>query len=454
MLQEEFAASTISKVNSRREKVGWYFYDWANSAYYTTVVTVFIGPYLTLITKAAADAEGFVYPLGVKVSAGSFFPYLVSLSVALHVIVLPVMGAIADYSRMKKQMFAICAYLGAIATIGMYFLEGKNYLLGGLLFLTSHLSYGVSIVLYNAFLPEIAGPDERDHVSSMGWALGYLGGGLLLALNMILVARSASFGITTDHAVRISLASAGMWWAIFTLIPLATLRSRQPIKGLPSGEQYLTVGFRQLRETLSKLRHHRQTGLFLAAYLLYNDGIQTVITLSSQFGQEELKIPISTIAGVILMVQFVAFFGNILFNYLAKAMGAKRAIILSLLIWVGALVYIYGLLHSVFQFFLLGAVIAMVLGGSQALSRSLYSQMIPEGQEAEYFSLYEISDKGSSWLGPLLFGLAFQFTGQYRLAILSLVILFIVGIALLSIVNIHHAAIEANNESKGEDQIR
>jgi UMF1 family MFS transporter len=444
MLPKEVAGTRIRSAKNRREQVGWYFYDLANSAYYTTVVTVFLGPYLTSITKAAADAGGFVYPFGVKVSAGSFFPYLVSLSVALHVIVLPVMGAIADYSGMKRRMFAISAYLGAFITIGMYFLQGTNYLLGGLLFLISHLSYGVSLVLYNAFLPEIAGPEDRDRVSSIGWGLGYLGGGVLLALNMILVSRSASLGITTEHAVRISLASAGVWWAVFTLIPLATLRRSQPVKRLPKGEQYLIVGFRQLRETIGKLRNHRQTALFLVAYLLYNDGIQTVIILSSQFGQEELKIPISTLAAVILMVQFVACFGSFIFNYLAGVFGAKRAIMFSLLIWIGALAYIYSFLQNVVQFFILGAVIALVLGGSQALSRSLYSQMIPKGQEAGYFSLYEISDKGSSWMGPLLFGLAFQFTGQYRVAILSLAVFFILGIALLGLVNIRKAKLEAD----------
>jgi UMF1 family MFS transporter len=437
-------------MNDRRERIGWYFYDWANSAYYTTVVTVFIGPYLTTITKAAADSGGFVYPFGLRVSAGSFFPYLVSLSVALHVVVLPVMGAIADYSGLKKQILAICAYLGAFATIGMYFLDSVNYLFGGLLFLISHLSFGVALVVYNAFLPEISEPSERDRVSSIGWALGYLGGGVLLALNMIFVSRSSALGISTDHAVRICLASAGIWWGVFTFIPLATLKNRQPANRAPRGKRYLTIGFKQLFQTIGELRYRPQTGLFLLAFLLYNDGIQTVINLSSQFGQEELKIPISTLAGVILMVQFVAFFGNLIFNFLAKLIGAKRAILLSLVIWIGALVYLYAFLYSTSQFFVLGAVIALVLGGSQALSRSLYSQMIPKGQEAEYFGLYEISDKGSSWLGPLLFGLAFQLTSQYRVAILSLVIFFILGIALLSFVNLNRARVEANKGSAVE----
>ncbi len=435
------------RANKRREQLGWYFYDWANSAFSTTVVTVFLGPYLTTVTKAAADANGFVYPLGIKVNAGSFFPYVVSLSVLFQVIFLPIMGAIADYSHRKKQMLALFAYLGAFVTMGMYFLKGTNYLLGGVLFIIANLSFGVSVVFYNAFLPEIADPDERDSVSSMGWAMGYLGDGLLLAMNLLLFYEAGTLGLTTSQAIRINLASAGMWWAIFTLIPLATLRRRQPIKSLPQGENYLSAGFKQLRKTLSKARAYPQTLLFLIAYLFYNDGIQTVIALSSEFGQEELGLPISTLTAVILMVQFVAFLGSILFNYVSKAVGTKRAIMISLLIWTGSLIYAYGFLRTSLHFFILGAVIGMVLGGSQALSRSVFSLMIPKGQEAEYFSLYEVSERGTSWLGPLLFGLALQFTGSYRIAILSLVIFFILGLALLTRVNIRKAAIEAGNEA-------
>lgn len=434
------------QLSSKQEQVGWYFYDWANSAFYTSVVTVFIGPYLTTITRAAADTNGFVYPFGIKVSAGAYFPYLVSLAVVLQVIFLPIAGAIADYSKLKKQLLGACAYLGAIATMAMYFLQGKHYLWGGVLFLLANLSFGASIVFYNAFLPDIATPAERDHVSSLGWALGYLGGGLLLGLNLWLVSQATVWGLTTAQAVRISLASAGVWWALFTLFPMTTLRRRKANNHLAVGERYLTIGFKQLIATLRAARHHPQTLLFLMAYLLYNDGIQTVITLSSQFGQEELHLPIATLTTVILMVQFIAFFGSLIFNFIAKAIGAKNAVLWSLLIWMGTLVYLYAFLQSEFQFYLLAAVIALVLGGSQALSRSLYSQMIPKKHAAQYFSLYEISDKGTSWLGPLLFGLAYQFTGNYRVAILSLVIFFLLGFILLGRVKLMTAITEANND--------
>jgi len=434
---------------SRREQVGWYFYDWANSAFSTTVVTVFLGPYLTAITQNAADASGYVYPLGVKVLAGSFFPYMVSLSVLLQVFFLPVLGAIADYTNLKKQLLGLFAYIGAFATLAMYFLQGQNYLLGGGLFLLANLSFGASIVFYNAFLPEIAGADERDKVSSQGWAMGYLGGGLLLLLNLILYLQSEAFGLSEAFAVRISLASAGIWWALFSLIPLARLRSRQAQKALAPDEHFVSVGFKQLRHTLSELPRYPHTLLFLIAYLLYNDGIQTVIALSSQFGSAELKLNQSTLISSILMVQFVAFFGALFFGYLSKRIGVKRAIILSLVVWTGTVYAAYALVqpNSPLQFYLLAAVIAIVLGGSQALSRSVFSLMIPKGQEAEYFSLYEVSERGTSWLGPLVFGLALQFTGSYRIAILSVVILFALGLGVLTQVNLRRAIIEAGNEA-------
>jgi UMF1 family MFS transporter len=431
---------------NRGEQVAWYFYDWANSAFSTTVITVFLGPYLTSVTQAAADGSGYVYPLGIPVIADAFFPYMVSLSVLLQVFFLPVLGAIADYTHLKRTLLAIFAYTGALATMAMYFLEGDRYLLGGGLFLLANLSFGASIVFYNAYLPDIAAPDDRDKVSSQGWALGYLGGGILLAVNLLFVQFLAeSWGIALGHAVRISLASAGVWWAIFTLIPLRGIRTRRPVKPLPTGTSFLSIGFKQLFHTLGQLPSYPHTLLFLVAYLLYNDGIQTIIAMSTQFGSEELGLPTSDLIQLVLMVQFIAFFGALAFGYLARYLGSKRAIMLSLVIWLGVTIYAYAILQSRLQFFIMGGVIALVLGGSQALSRSLFSLMIPTGQEAEYFSLYEVSERGTSWLGPLLFGLALQLTGSYRIAILSIAIFFAIGVTMLIFVNVRRAIEESGN---------
>ena len=434
-------------MNARlKEQRGWYFYDWANSTFSATVVTLFLGPYLTELAKAGADSAGHIFPLGLEVDYRSYWSYLIALSVMTQVGVLPVLGAIADYSHKKKLLMGLFAYIGAGATAAMYFLQGSAYLWGGFLFLLANLAFGASIVMYNSFLPEISTLEERDDVSSKGWGLGYLGGGIMLALNLLMFQNAAALGLTEALAIRISLGVAGLWWAGFTLIPLLTLRNRVPLRKPPAGEHLMGVGFRQIYKTLRELPRFPQTLMFLLAYLIYNDAIQAVITLSAQFGSEELHMPMSELTMAILMIQFVAFAGAFAFNYIAKAIGSKRAVMLALVVWTLVILAMYFLIYDSKGFFIMGAVVAIVLGGSQALSRSLYSVMIPKGQEAEFFSLYEISDKGTSWLAPLMFGLALQYTQSFRLAALSLAIFFIVGFFLLARVNVKKATIEAGNE--------
>jgi len=363
----------------------------------------------------------------------------------MQVVVLPLLGTVADFSPHKRRLMGVFAYIGALATTAMFLLTGGTWLLGGVLFLVANLAFGASIVVYNSFLPDIAPPEQRDAVSSKAWGIGYLGGGLLLALNLALFAKADALGISEGLAVRINLASAGVWWALFTLIPLACLRDRPPGRARTSSET-LTSTLRAFGATLAEMRRYPQTLRFLIAYLIYNDAVQAVITLSAQFGNDELKLSMADLTMVILMVQFVAFFGNFLFNWLAKWLGAKTAVMLSLLIWTGVLVAMYVSVRNRAQFFIAAAVVAIVLGGTQALSRSLFAQMIPKGREGEYFSVYEISDKGTSWLCPLLFGLALQLTGSYRLAILSLVTFFLGGLLILSTVNVRRAAAEARPE--------
>jgi len=430
----------------RREQFGWYIYDFANSAFSTTVVTLFLGPYLTTLARRAADAGGFVFPLGIPVDARAYWGYLVALSVGLQVLLLPLLGALADFSSRKKRWLGGFAYLGAAATVAMYFLEGGAWREGGGLFLVANVSFGAAMVVYNAYLPEIAAPEERDAVSSKGWGAGYLGGGLLLALNLLLYQQAGALGLSEAQAVRISLCSAGLWWALFAVVPLRALRDREPLRRLPSGERYLAAGLRQLVHTLRMVPGYPQTWRFLLAYLLYNDAIQAVIVLATQFGHDELKIPISTLTLMILMVQFVAFLGALLFSPLARWIGAQRAVMLALALWTGVVAAIYASVRTTAQFFVLGAVVALILGGSQALSRSLFSQLIPRGREAEYFSLYEVTDKGTSWICPLIFGLALQFTRSYRLAILTLIVFFLAGLALLARVDVPRGAREAQVE--------
>ena len=445
------ASTTRPMINDRREIFGWAMYDWANSAFSTTVGTVFLGPYITALAKSAADASGLVYLFGIPIAPASYLPYAISLSVILQVIFLPILGAIADYSHLRKQMLMLFATLGACTTLSMFFISGDLWWLGGVLFILANLCFGASMVFYNAYLPDISSPDQRDRVSSFGWAMGYLGGGLLLLLNLLIFQFSDALGISSGLAIRINLASAGLWWLGFSLITWRNLRSRHARRELPANENYVSVGFKQLRQTFRELKHYPNTMHFLLAYLIYNDGVQTVIAVSAIFGAEELGLDVGTLSMVILLVQFVAFFGALFFGWLAGKIGSKRALVLSLVIWSVVVIYAFGFLYDARGFWILGAAVGLVLGGSQALSRSLYSQMIPQGREAEFFSLYEISERGTSWLGPLVFGLVNQLFGSLRLAILSVILFFVVGLVLLIFVNVPQAIAEARRSETRAD---
>ncbi|MFD0270237.1 MFS transporter [Streptomyces sp. NPDC127106] len=438
------AATAATAASRKREQQGWYFYDFAVSVYSASVLTLFLGPYLTSVAKAAADAEGFVHPLGIPVRAGSYFAYTVSASVILAVLLMPLVGALADRTGRKKPLLAVAAYVGAAATTGMFFLEGDRYLLGGLLLVVANAALSVSMVLYNAYLPQISTPDERDTVSSRGWAFGYTAGSVMLVVNLALYLGHDSFGLSEGMAVRICLASAGLWWGAFALIPLRRLRDRAVVP--EPGAAPALSGWKQLVATLKDMRRYPLTLSFLLAYLIYNDGVQTVISQASVYGAEELELEQSTLIAAVLLVQVLAVGGALAMGRLALRYGAKRTILGSLAAWALTLGVGYFLpARTPVWFFALAAMIGLVLGGSQALSRSLFSHLVPAGKEAEYFSAYEMSDRGLSWIGPLVFGLTYQVTGSYRDAIISLVVFFALGFVLLARVPVRRAVEAAGN---------
>ena len=486
-------------VNDKREIFGWAMYDWANSAFSTTVVTVFLGPYLTSIAKGAADAEGLLHLLGIPIRFDSYFTYLISASVLLQVAILPILGALADYSHLRKQLMQFFAFLGAASTILMFTIRPGGHWWAGLLFLVANVAFGASIVFYNSYLPNIASEDRRDAVSSYGWAMGYLGGGLLLLLNLVMYLFSGKLGLDSSTVARISLASAGVWWLGFSLFTFTRLRPRHVPRPLPAGETYLTIGFKQLATLIGipqtsvavlmllplaipilillrvpvqfailpgagpiiilitfiarKSRTLPEAMKYLAAYLLYNDGIQTVISVSAIFAANELGMGSTQLILVILMIQFVAFLGALGFNWIASKIGTKETILASLVVWSAVTIYAFAGLKSMaivlgmeqrqLEFWVLGFVIALVLGGSQALSRSLFAQMIPQDQEAEFYSFYEISERGTSWLGTFAFGVVNQLFHSLRLGILSVIVFFIAGLILLPMVNVAKAMKEA-----------
>ena len=430
-----------------REIRGWMLYDWANSAFVTTVGTALLGPYLTRLAQVAVGSDnGLLFAVGpLQVTAKSLYAHTVSLSVFLQVLLLPLLGAVADYTNLKKRLMATFCYAGAFATCLLFFVTAGGHLLGALLYVVANLSFGAAVVLYNAYLNEICPPEQRDAVSSRGWALGYLGGGVLLALNLALVLSADRLGISGGLAVRLSLLSAGLWWAGFATFTFARLRTREAARTLPPGKSVVSIGFRELGGTFRELRRLPHTLRYLIGYLLYNDGIQTVTAMAAVFLDQELFIarglePNQSFSiGIILLVQFVGFFGALLFERIARWIGTKNAILVSLVLWSGVVIYAWSLLRTEGEAYVLACVIAIVLGGSQALSRSLFSRMIPPGREASFFGLYEISERGTSWIGPLIFGAVVASTGSYRDAILSLIVLFLSGMLVLAVTDVRAA---------------
>jgi UMF1 family MFS transporter len=438
-----------------REQKAWYWYDWANSAFVTTTAAVLFAPYLTSVAEKAAcgyvtDEDKHIkctqdlHLLGLDVSAGSLVFYLVTAATILSAIVLPIVGAIADRSGSKPRLLGIFAWSGSAMAALMFFVAGSNWQLGAVLLVFATLFLGASLVVYDSILVDIADPDERDAVSSKGWALGYLGGGLLLAVNFVLLTVMSDH---TEMAVRISLLSAGIWWAVFTIIPVRGIRSRPPVNPVTESGGLVAASFGQLWHTLKDLRGYPVTLTFLLAYLFYNDGIQTVIYAASVYGEKELGFEKSTVLMAFLVVQFVGIAGALGFGRLAGRIGAFKVIRGGLFVWL--LVVLVGWLipNNNFPLFLLLAVaIGVVLGGTQALSRSFYSQLIPRGREAEYFSLYQACERGTSWIGTLIFGLVHQWTDSYRPALLALMVLFVLGIILLMRVDPRRGIQEAGNE--------
>lgn len=449
------SSSATTVTAPRRVVRSWQLYDWANSAFVTTVVAALAGPYITAVADRAADDDGILLRVGaVHLPSNALFPYVVSASVLLQVLVLPLLGAVADRTGQSRRLLGLCCAIGAAATTGLLWASGTRWVLAGVLFAVANLAFGASIVAYNAMLPRLAAPADQHRVSTGGFALGYLGGGLLLALDLALVVGHSAVGLTTAAAARWALASAGLWWGAFGWLSVRGLR------GLPEPPRLdrvrgLGQAVGELRRAVRELRALPQTARFLIAFLLYNDAVQAVIGLASVFLTQELYVakgrPADDASGfllaLILLIQLVAAPGAMLVERLARRIGVKRAIEATLVIWIGVVLFAWSVLDTQAQAIAMGVVIAVVLGGSQALSRSLFASMLPAGREASFFGFYELSERGTAWIATATFATVLAVTGSYRQAILSLVVLFVAGLALLMRTDTDRAAVEARAQA-------
>ena len=416
---------------------GWCMYDWANSAYTTTVVAAVLPIYFATVIVG----EGGVQIGGTVVSAAALWGYLISASAMFVFLFAPVLGAISDFSASKKKFLIVFAYTGSICATLLYFSQSGDVWQTAILFLIAQIGYVAANVFYDAFLPQITSEDKIDWVSSKGFSYGYIGGGLQFAIALGLVAGREIVGIGQGLAARIGIGMAGLWWAGFTIFTLKHLKEVGAIEVLPEKYRsqpqiiaYAAIGITRTLATIRKVRRFKHLLLFLIAFMVYNDGVQTVINMATIYGTEELKFSATVLMVTLLIIQVIAAGGALLFGRIAGKIGAKRALMLTLFVWSGVVTYAY-FLHTVTEFFILGIVVGIVLGGSQALSRSFYGAMIPEEASAEFYGFYSVFSKFSAIWGPLAFALIEQITGTLRLAIISLMVFFIVGLILLAFVD-------------------
>ncbi len=419
--------------NDKRTIFGWAMYDWANSAY-ITVFGAIIGAFFTGTIMTGDTYWGL--------SGEALFSILIGIGSILLLLAMPVLGAMADYADAKRRFLRNFAFVGAAFTLGVAFVPDGQIPLFLLILIVSQFGFVAANVFYDGFLPEIASDDTIDRVSSKGFALGYLGGGLYLLLALVLIFLSSDepdAALNETFAARIAIFGSGLWWIAFSLFSLSRLPADAVSTSQRSVRAYASIGFKRTIATGRKLGRFPHLLLFVVAFIVYNSGTGTVIAVSGPYAEDTLELELETIALAFLVVQFIAFFGALLFGRLAGRIGPKRAVMVSLVVWTGIAVMAYLLPKGSSSGFLaLAAIVGFVLGGVQALSRSLYGSMIPEEASAEFFGFYSVFSKLSG-IGPLVFGAVSAVTGSGRAAILSVIGFFLVGLVLLSLVNVDDA---------------
>jgi MFS transporter, UMF1 family len=411
----------------RRELRAWAMYDWANSAFATTMMAAVLPIYYSRVAAATV-------PVHLRTA---YWGYTQTVAVIIVAVISPVLGAAADYLGAKKRFLASFAGLGVLGSLLLYFAGEGDWLFASGVFVLGNIGFAAGNVFYESMLPHVARPDEIDRVSTAGYALGYVGGGVLLAINLLWISYPQRFGIAdTAQASRLSFASVGVWWAVFT-VPLLR-RVSEPVRRIEVSEVLrmnpIRVGFGRVIETFRELRRHREVFVFLIAFWFYNDGINTIIKMAAIFGTE-VGIGQGDLIGALVLVQFLGIPFTFAYGLLAARIGAKMGIYIALVVYTAISVLGYSM-TSAAHFWILAVAVAIVQGGSQALSRSLYATMIPAGKSSEFFGFYSVSGKFGNIMGPFVFALVSQFAENSRLSILSLVFFFLLGMFLLSRVDV------------------
>lgn len=411
----------------RPELRAWVLYDWANSALITTVVASVFPIYFKQVLAGGLSDD----------AASARFSLATAIGLAIVAVISPFLGALADYRACKKRLLVVFAGIGISATACLYLVDRGDWVVGLALFVLANIGASGSFVFYDALLPHVAREDEVDRVSTMGYAAGYLGGGLLLLFNLWVIRSPDTFGLPEGTLpTRLAFVSVAVWWALFS-IPLLR-RVSEPTRVIELDEladqNPLAVAVTRLKETFRELKHFKQAFLLLVAFLIYNDGIQTIYRMATIIGTAK-DFAAETMIAAIALVQFVGIPFAILFGQLASRFGAKRMVLGGIVVYCGITVFGYAM-ETEGQFIALAVLVGMVQGGCQALSRSLFASMIPAHKSAEFFALFAVGEKFAGIFGPAIFGISIALTGSSQSAILSILVFFAIGGLLLTRVDV------------------
>ena len=420
-------------IPTRRSTYAWAFYDWANSAFATTVMAGFFPLFFKQYWNAGVTDTVSTFRLGMANS-------IASLIVVLGA---PLLGAIADHMDKRKGFLLLFSALGVVMTGALYFVAAGDWQLAALCYVLAVLGFSGGNLFYDALLVFVARPTQLDRVSALGFALGYLGGGVLFAVNVLMVLHSDWFGLADKSAaVRVSFLTVAVWWAVFSIPILVSVHEARTPQPTRLGAA-LRQGFSQLRHTLREIGRLPQTFLFLLAYWLYIDGVDTIIRMAVDYGLS-LGFPSNSLITALLITQFVGFPAAIAFGRLGERIGARTGILIALAVYVAVTTW-GAFMNQVWEFYVLAVVIGLVQGGVQSLSRSLYARLIPAGRSAEFFGFYNMLGKFAAVLGPILMGWVGVMTGSPRLGILSVLVLFVFGALLLLKVDLARGQHDAGN---------
>lgn len=415
---------------------GWTMYDWANSAFATTIMAAVLPIYYTDVAASNLSDQ----------TATSYWAFTQSIAMLIVVLLAPILGATADYSRSKKKFLTFFIFLGAISTSLLYFTADGDYILVSILFIIGMIGFSGGNVFYDAFLPELVPAKDMDYISSKGYAFGYIGGGILLAINLAMIMYPELFGIKDGTtATQLSFVTVGFWWVIFSIPFFKYVQEDQTGAQKESSKRsYATIGMRRVASTFKEIRQYKELLKFLLAFWLYNDGISSIIKMATIYGRE-IGISTNDLIAALLVTQFVGIPFSLLFGKFAGKIGSKKALMIGL--WFYVVIVILGyFMQTTLHFYILAIFVGFVQGGTQAISRSIFGSMVPIKKTAEFFGFYSISSKFAGIFGPLLFGIVGTLTGSSRNGIISLMVFFLVGIWLLAKVDVEKGQLEAKND--------